>query len=201
MEHQRAALGIGDEAPVAVAAGREGGDEDEDDWFEAALREETAQAARETVEETLSEAAEVDADAARQRVRESWSTADVELQRRHELAYLFISHDLRVVRALSNYVIVMKDGDLHGIISERDYARQIILKGRSSRDTKVEEIMTSEVVCVTPDRTVEEGLREQVFKEQYRDLPDYLHGFAYTCAVLSDEGESESDFSARSAPW
>lgn len=33
----------------------------------------------------------------------------------------------------------------------------------------------------------EEGLRELVFKESYRDLPDYLHGFAYTCAVLTDE--------------
>lgn len=33
----------------------------------------------------------------------------------------------------------------------------------------------------------EAGLRELVFKEQYRDLPDYLHGFAYTCAVLTDE--------------
>lgn len=35
--------------------------------------------------------------------------------------------------------------------------------------------------------TTEEGLRELVFKPQYRDLPDYLHGFAYTCAVLTDE--------------
>ncbi len=33
----------------------------------------------------------------------------------------------------------------------------------------------------------ESGLRELVFKDQYRDLPDYLHGFAYTCAVLTDE--------------
>jgi adenosine deaminase len=33
----------------------------------------------------------------------------------------------------------------------------------------------------------EEGLRELVFKESYRDLPEYLHGFAYTCAVLNDE--------------
>ncbi|MEQ1503113.1 MAG: adenosine deaminase family protein [Myxococcota bacterium] len=33
----------------------------------------------------------------------------------------------------------------------------------------------------------EDGLRELVFKTQYRDLPDYLHGFAYTCAVLTDE--------------
>jgi adenosine deaminase len=35
--------------------------------------------------------------------------------------------------------------------------------------------------------STEDGLREQVFKTQYRDLPDYLHGFAYTCAVLTDE--------------
>jgi len=35
--------------------------------------------------------------------------------------------------------------------------------------------------------TTEEGLRSLVFKDQYRDLPDYLHGFAYTCAVLTDE--------------
>ncbi len=38
---------------------------------------------------------------------------------------------------------------------------------------------------VLPSETPE-GLRELVFKEQYRDLPDYLHGFAYTCAVLTD---------------
>lgn len=38
---------------------------------------------------------------------------------------------------------------------------------------------------VTLPSYTEEGLRELVFKESYRDLPDYLHGFAYTCAVLS----------------
>jgi adenosine deaminase len=37
----------------------------------------------------------------------------------------------------------------------------------------------------------EEGLRELVFKEHYRDLPDYLHGFAYTCAVMDDEESLE----------
>ncbi len=39
--------------------------------------------------------------------------------------------------------------------------------------------------------TSEAGLREQVFKDQYRDLPDYLHGFAYTCAVLGEEDALE----------
>jgi adenosine deaminase len=40
---------------------------------------------------------------------------------------------------------------------------------------------------VTLPSDTAEGLRELVFKDQYRDLPDYLHGFAYTCAVLTDE--------------
>jgi CBS domain-containing protein len=46
---------------------------------------------------------------------------------------------------------VMEGPKLVGIMSERDYARQIILKGRSSETTKVEEIMTTKIVHVTPE--------------------------------------------------
>lgn len=53
--------------------------------------------------------------------------------------------------------VLVLDGDrLVGILSERDYARQVILKGKASRDTPVRDIMTASVVYVTPDRTVEE---------------------------------------------
>ena len=53
--------------------------------------------------------------------------------------------------------LLVMDGDrLVGIVSERDYARQVILKGRSSQDTPVRDIMTERVVCVHPERTVEE---------------------------------------------
>lgn len=53
--------------------------------------------------------------------------------------------------------LLVMDGDrLVGIVSERDYARQVILKGRSSQDTPVADIMTGRVVCVHPERTVEE---------------------------------------------
>ena len=53
-------------------------------------------------------------------------------------------------------LVVLADGKLVGIVSERDYARNVVLKGRTSPTTHVREIMNTAVLYVTPDRTVEE---------------------------------------------
>ena len=67
-------------------------------------------------------------------------------------------------------LLVMQDGKLVGIISERDYARQVILKGRSSRDTNVGDIMTRRVVYAPPAQKVEESLALMTEK-RIRHLP------------------------------
>jgi CBS domain-containing protein len=51
---------------------------------------------------------------------------------------------------------VVENGELIGIVSERDYARKVILQGKSSHDTPVREIMTEGAVCVQPGNTIEE---------------------------------------------
>lgn len=54
---------------------------------------------------------------------------------------------------------VMDGKVMVGIISERDYARKVILLGKTSRDTRVEEIMSKKVFTITPEQTTEEAMR------------------------------------------
>jgi CBS domain-containing protein len=66
---------------------------------------------------------------------------------------------LEAIRAMAAHqvgaLLVMQGEALRGIVSERDYARKVILKGRSSADTPVRDIMTAEVITVTPETSVQ----------------------------------------------
>ena len=88
-----------------------------------------------------------------------------------------IGPDAKVIEALQIMAqkdvgaLVVLDGErLAGILSERDYARKVILRGKSSQDVPVREIMTAEVVTVDPSCTIEEcmGL---VTNRRIRHLP------------------------------
>lgn len=67
-------------------------------------------------------------------------------------------------------LVVTHAGDFVGIMSERDYARKIILMSRMSRDTKVSEIMTPDPVCISPTDTVSNCM-QLMTDNRFRHLP------------------------------
>jgi CBS domain-containing protein len=88
-----------------------------------------------------------------------------------------IARDASVFQALElmdakniGAVLVMDGGSLVGILSERDYARKVDLKGKSCQDTAVDEIMTRRVVYVFPEQTAEECMALMTDK-RVRHLP------------------------------
>ena len=90
---------------------------------------------------------------------------------------LSVAPDARVFDALGlmaeqnvGALLVMEAGRLTGIITERDYARKVILKGKSSLDTPVREIMTDKVLCAHPDQSIEECMALMTDK-RVRHLP------------------------------
>jgi CBS domain-containing protein len=100
-----------------------------------------------------------------------------------------ISPDSPVLAALNlmsersvGALLVMDGETLVGIVSERDYARNIVLKGRSSATTAVNEIMTREMITVGPDETVDQCMR-LCTNRRVRHLPVVEDG--KTIGVLS----------------
>jgi CBS domain-containing protein len=67
-------------------------------------------------------------------------------------------------------VVIMDNGNLLGIFTERDYARKLILKGKSSRDTQIADLMTRNLFTVTPESSIEEAMQVMSDKK-IRHLP------------------------------
>ena len=82
-------------------------------------------------------------------------------------------------------LMVVSEGRLVGVVSERDYARKVILQGKSSREIQVKEIMTSPAIFVTPEQTVEDGMRIMTDKH-IRHLPVVEDGILLGVVSIGD---------------
>lgn len=86
-----------------------------------------------------------------------------------------VLHALGVMAEHGIGAVVVLDGDkLVGILTERDYARKVVLAGRSSKDSEIKDVMTSQVACVAPERSVDECMALMTQK-RVRHLPVVDH--------------------------
>jgi len=86
-------------------------------------------------------------------------------------------------------LLVLEDKKLIGIFSERDYARKVILKGKSSRETLVREIMTPDPLVIQPEKTIRECLKVMT-ERQVRHLPVIDGGTVIGVISIGDVGKT-----------
>lgn len=72
-------------------------------------------------------------------------------------------------------LLIVENNKLVGIFTERDYARKLILKGKSSKDTPIRDLMTSNLITVTPDTSVDDCMRVMTGRK-IRHLPVLENG-------------------------
>ena len=84
-------------------------------------------------------------------------------------ATVYDALELMAEKRIGALVVLEGDG-LAGLFSERDYARKVILEGKSSKDTPVRDVMSARVVCVSPEQTIQDcmGLMSE---KRIRHLP------------------------------
>ena len=76
----------------------------------------------------------------------------------------------QMVEANVGALLVTEGGETTGILTERDYLRRVTLEGRTDKETLVREIMTSPVICVTPETTVDECMA-MMTEKRFRHAP------------------------------
>lgn len=92
-------------------------------------------------------------------------------------------------RNIGAVLVVDRHGTMVGILSERDYARKVVLHGHASRDTPVSAIMTEEVVCIPPEMTIDECMGLMTMRH-IRHLPVTEHQRPIGVVSIGDVGRA-----------
>ena len=100
-------------------------------------------------------------------------------------ASVFDAIKLMADKAIGSLVVLGDDASLAGIVTERDYARKVIIKGRSSRETHVADIMTTSVITAASDHTVN-ACMEMMTEKKIRHLPVVEDGAVIAMVSIGD---------------
>lgn len=100
-------------------------------------------------------------------------------------ASVFDAIKMMADESVGSLVVLDENDGLVGIVTERDYARKVIVKGRSSRDTRVADIMTADVLTTSGDRTVNSCM-EIMTEKKLRHLPVVEDGRVIAMVSIGD---------------
>jgi CBS domain-containing protein len=93
-------------------------------------------------------------------------------------------------------LVVLENEKLVGIFSERDYAREVILKGRSSKTTHITDVMSHDVICGNPDDTVQQAMTLMTSKN-FRHMPVMKDDKVIGMLSLGDLAKETIDYQQR----
>lgn len=102
---------------------------------------------------------------------------------------VFTALNVMAERNVGAVMVMDENGRLAGVLSERDYARKVVLHGHTSRDTVAAEIMTREVLCIAPDKRVEEAMAMMTVN-RIRHLPVMDEGQLVGVVSIGDVGRA-----------